>query len=131
MDRPETWDTDLLHDFQKMVALRKERPALRRGSFAFLYAEGDVSAFIRQLGDESVVVAFNTGRRRPGSTSRDRHLNEGVILDEVWSREVVEVEDGSFRQVELAPRSGRVFATRWGVERPNSTPPPPGDFPKG
>jgi cyclomaltodextrinase / maltogenic alpha-amylase / neopullulanase len=111
-DRPETWDTDLLHDFQKMVALRKERPALRRGTFSFLYAEGDVSAFIRQLGEESVIVAFNTGRQSaridiPTTT----HLKEDAILEEVWAREKVRVEGGHVRQVELAPRSGRIFAT--------------------
>ncbi len=111
-DRPESWDTDLLHDFQKYIALRNERPSLRRGSFTFLYAEGEVAAFLRQLGDESVVVAFNTGHR----TERvdlpvAPHLDEGTVLDEVWSREAARVEGGHFRRVEIAPRSGRVFAT--------------------
>ena len=29
--KPETWDTDLLHEFQRLIALRRARPALRRG----------------------------------------------------------------------------------------------------
>jgi cyclomaltodextrinase / maltogenic alpha-amylase / neopullulanase len=113
-DLPETWDTDLLHDFQKMIALRNERPALRRGSFTFLYAQRNVAIFLRQWHDESIVVAFNTGKQ----TTRidipvDPHLDlpEGTRLDEVWSKESVQVESGFFRQVELQPRSGRVFAT--------------------
>ena len=111
-DCPETWDRDLLHDFQKMVALRRDRPALRRGSFSFLHAEGDASAFIRQLGGESVVVAFNVGlRAQRVDIPTSPHLVEGTILDEVWTREHVRVESGSLRQVELNPRSGRVFAT--------------------
>jgi cyclomaltodextrinase / maltogenic alpha-amylase / neopullulanase len=110
-DRTDAWDTDLLHDFQKMVALRKASPALRRGSFSFLYASGDASAFLRQLGDESVVVALNTGKKAvridiPTSDS----LVEGTVLDQVWSRKRVRIEGGLLRQVELAPRSGRVFA---------------------
>jgi neopullulanase len=111
-DRPETWDTDLLHDFQKMVALRKARPALRRGSFTFLHAEGDACAFLRQLGEESVVVAFNTGHRTERiDIPMSDHLPEAAILDEVWARESARVESGRLRGVELAPRSGRVFAT--------------------
>ncbi|WP_435006049.1 glycoside hydrolase family 13 protein [Tundrisphaera lichenicola] len=111
-DRPETWDRDLFHDFQKFIALRNQRPALRRGSFTFLYAEGDVAAFLRQLDDESVVVVFNTGR----ATSRvdlplEGRIAEGSVLEETWSHDSARVEGGHFRQVELAPRSGRVFAT--------------------
>ena len=38
--RTETWDTELLHEFQRLIALRRQRPALRRGSFRFLHAAG-------------------------------------------------------------------------------------------
>ena len=111
-DRPESWDTDLLRDFQRMVALRNERPALRRGSFSFLHAEGDASAYLRQLGDESVVVALNPGRHAARiDISLDSRMGEGTRLDEVWTNESVQVEGGLLRQVELPPRSGRVFAT--------------------
>ena len=34
----ETWDTELLHDFQRFIALRRQRPALRRGSIHPLWA---------------------------------------------------------------------------------------------
>ncbi len=111
-DRADLWDRDLLHDFQRMVALRNRRPALRRGSFAFLQAEGDVASFVRKLGEETVIVAFNTGR----GTARVAlpvagHLAEGATLAEEWTRDVVKVEGGMVRGVELAPRSARVFAT--------------------
>jgi neopullulanase len=111
-DRPESWDTDLLHDFQKMVALRNERPALRRGSFTFLYARGDASVFLRQFGEESIIVAFNTGRQTARiDIPASPHLTEGTGLDEVWTHETIRVESGSLHRVDLAPRSGRVFAT--------------------
>jgi cyclomaltodextrinase len=83
---------------------------LRRGSLTFLYAQGDVAAFLRQLGDESIVVTFNTGTQ----TLRidiPVDLIEGMKLDEVWTNQTVEVVAGMLREVELAPRSGRVFAT--------------------
>ena len=80
-DRPETWDSDLLHDVQKMISLRKGRPALRRGSFTFLHAEGETCAFLRQLGEESVIVAFNTGHRTERiDIPTSNHLPEAAVL---------------------------------------------------
>jgi cyclomaltodextrinase / maltogenic alpha-amylase / neopullulanase len=111
-DRPDAWDTDLLHEFQKMIALRNRHPALRRGSFSFLYARGDVAAFLRQLGDESVVVVFNVGRQASRvDIAVGPHLAEGLTLEDVWEKSSLKVEGETLRQVELAPRSGRVFAT--------------------
>ena len=111
-DRPESWDLDLLHDFQKMVALRRDYPALRRGSFSFLHARGDIAAFVRQLGDESVLVIFNVGKHAsrveiPVVT----YFGEGTTLEDVWDRSTIQVEEGTFQRIELPPRSGRVFAT--------------------
>src|SRR5438067_9969710 len=50
------WDTGLLHEFQRLIALRRGSPALRRGSYTSLYAGDDVHVHLRRLGDESVVV---------------------------------------------------------------------------
>jgi cyclomaltodextrinase / maltogenic alpha-amylase / neopullulanase len=110
--RPEIWDMVLLHDFQRYIALRKSRPALRRGSFRMLLARDNVFAFARQLGDETIVVALNaaTGARRV-DLLLEGLLSDGVGLDEIWTHESVRVEGGQLRGVELAPRSGRVFAT--------------------
>ncbi|HEV3163774.1 MAG TPA: alpha-amylase family glycosyl hydrolase, partial [Isosphaeraceae bacterium] len=106
------WDTDLLHDFQRMIALRHARPSLRRGSYATLYAHNDVHAHLRQLGDESVIVVLNasTATRRV-DIPVENHIPEGAGLDEVWRHEAVRVEAGKLHGVTLAPRSGRVFAT--------------------
>jgi neopullulanase len=107
-----TWNTALLHEFQRLIALRKERPALRRGSFAFVLATDDVIAYARRLGEETVVIAINAAHdaRRidlPVAT----HLPAGAGLAEVWSHEPVHAESGVIRGLDLAPRSGRVFAT--------------------
>ncbi|WP_435022364.1 glycoside hydrolase family 13 protein [Tundrisphaera sp. TA3] len=110
--RTDTWDLGLLHDFQKMVALRKARPSLRRGSFAFMLAENDVVAYVRQLGDETVIVALNTATEtRRVDLNAHPHLAEGAVLEDVWNHEAARVEDGHLRSIELAPRTGRVFAT--------------------
>jgi cyclomaltodextrinase / maltogenic alpha-amylase / neopullulanase len=111
-DKGETWDRDLLHDFQRYIALRKARPALRRGTFTTLHAEDDVFAFARQLEGETVIVALNTSKATRRVDLRLLGLvDDGAVLDEVWARASARAEGGALRAVELAPRSGRVFAT--------------------
>ena len=106
------WDHDLLHDFQRWIAFRKARPALRRGSYRTLLAEDHVHAHLRQLDDEAVVVILNASREtRRVDVPMDGSLTDGTGLDEAWTHEVATVETGMLRNLELAPRSGRVFAT--------------------
>ncbi|CAN5882970.1 glycoside hydrolase family 13 protein [soil metagenome] len=106
------WNRELLHDIQRWIALRHARPALRRGTYKTLLAQGDVYVFLRKLGDESIVVAMNTShetQRVDISTLGD--LAEGTVLEEQWTRETAKVEGGALRDLRLDPRSGRVFAT--------------------
>src|SRR5262245_32610535 len=108
----ETWDTELLHVFQRFIALRRQRPVLRRGSFRFLHAKDDVIAYIRQLDDETILVAMNAARAsRRLDLSLGDYLPHGALLEEVWSNRSVRLERGMLRAVELAPRSGLVLAT--------------------
>lgn len=110
--RPESWDTGLLHEFQRLIALRRARPALRRGSFRFLQARDDVVAYARQLDDETVVVAINAARMpRRIDLELGGGLSDGVMLEQAWSHRTVVVEQGRLRGIELAPRSGLVLAT--------------------
>lgn len=49
----------VLAGYRAMLALRKQHPALVRGSIRFLDAEGDVLAFIREGGGERLLCVFN------------------------------------------------------------------------
>ncbi|QCI63918.1 alpha-amylase family glycosyl hydrolase [Phreatobacter stygius] len=49
--------------YRQLLAIRREHPALAVGSFALLEADGDVLAYVRQLGAERLVVALNLGDR--------------------------------------------------------------------
>ena len=95
-----------------MIALRHAHPALRRGSYESLFARKDVHVHLRQHDGDSVVVALNASRqtRRVDIPVRD-HLADGAVLPEVWSSGSARVESGTIHHLELAPRSGRVFAT--------------------
>ena len=110
--RTDTWDTELLHEFQRLIALRRQRPALRRGSFHFLWAAGAVVAIARQFGEETIVVVINAGRQ---SQRLDLPLGnlipDQTLFSESWAREHVRVEQGMLPDLKLSPRSGRVFIT--------------------
>jgi len=57
-------DPDSLFNFtKKLLAMRKEIPALLRGDFVPLKASHDVLAYMRQMEDQSVLVAMNFGKR--------------------------------------------------------------------
>lgn len=109
--RPDDWNMDLLHEFQRLIALRKSRPALRRGTFKIVHAEGDVLVHARQLGDETVVVAFNAGR---ASARLDLNLgglaSRPGVLEDAWSRKAYRIERDTL-SLELAPRSSLILAT--------------------
>ncbi len=108
--KPESWDLDLLHTFQRYIALRHAHPALRRGTFRFLLARAGVIAYVRQYNEETVVVVINASKdSKHVDVPVSEHLLDGRVLDEAWTHEGIRVEAGMLRGLSLAPRSGRVF----------------------
>jgi neopullulanase len=108
----DTWDIHLLHAFQRLIALRRERAALRRGSFRFLWAKDGVIAISRQLAQETAIVVLNASRdRRWLNLPVDGLIPEGTILAECWTRSSFRVDDGMLRDLALEPRSTRILAT--------------------
>jgi neopullulanase len=107
------WDTDLLHEVQRLIALRKQSRALRRGAYLPLLAADDVHVHMRVEGNEHVVVALNRSwhTRRADIEVRGK-LAEGEVLREEWTHQSVRVEGGALHGVELAPRGGRIFRSR-------------------
>jgi neopullulanase len=110
--KPETWDTDLLHEFQRLISLRRARPVLRRGSFQVLHAAGDLFAHARQLGDETVIVVLSTARsHRRLDLALQGLIPEGTIVENVWTHESLRVEHGTLHELELSPRSSLIMST--------------------
>ena len=60
------WNTTLREWVKKLISLRKNTPALRRGDFQTILVDGacPCCVFLRQLGDESVLVAVNATSSR-------------------------------------------------------------------
>ena len=131
-DRPETWDT------RPPPRLPEDgRPPERSVPRS---ASGLVHVPVRRRGRLRLPppARRRVGRRRlqrrrtdrAGRPPGGRHLAEGSVLDEAWTRETARVEAGHFRGIELAPRSGRVFATPAGPVT-DPTPPPAWRLPEG
>ncbi|CAM3189682.1 glycoside hydrolase family 13 protein [Rhodothermus bifroesti] len=56
---PVRFDSTLFQFYQQAIALRKQSPALRRGTFSVLMAEGGLLVFQRTLDKEKVLVVLN------------------------------------------------------------------------
>ena len=55
----------LLNFYRKLLKMRKETPALQRGSFmAITFEPKRVMGYLRQYGDQTVLVALNFGKRK-------------------------------------------------------------------
>lgn len=63
--RPFPWDkvdgNPWIEFYQRLIAIRQQHPALRRGDIQFLVAEGDTLVYSRELDGERIVVALNSG----------------------------------------------------------------------
>jgi alpha-glucosidase len=65
-----TWDHDLLATYRRLIALRRDVEALRRGGIRFVAASADVIAFVRETPDERVLVHAARGPHQPLSIGR-------------------------------------------------------------
>ena len=55
------WNQALLRVYKDLIRLRKTRPALNRGDYQVLHAQGQVYVFARTLPEEALVIAVNAG----------------------------------------------------------------------
>ncbi len=64
--RRKSWDAGLLKLHRELAALRRASPALREGGFEFIekLCDGELLAFRRRLGNESVTAFINSGKSR-------------------------------------------------------------------
>jgi cyclomaltodextrinase len=108
-DHRETWDHDLLAYHKELIALRKAHPALRTGALKRLYADQDVYAFARTLGDETILVAVNAAEQpRTVQIPVAEHLADGASLAALYGQGAAAVSGGSL-MLELPARDGAVL----------------------
>jgi alpha-glucosidase len=101
-DRREVWDTALLDEYRRLIALRRSSPALARGGIRFAFVDDDVIAYIRE----------SSGERLLCLASRDDHAPVRLPLSALGAREL-ECLYGSDAELESAqavlPAAGPAF----------------------
>jgi alpha-glucosidase len=53
--RPETWDSELLDAYRRLVSLRRGSPALARGGIRYAHVSADAIAYVRESPGETVL----------------------------------------------------------------------------
>jgi len=104
------WDTDLLAYYKQLIAIRKAHPALRRGEYVSLQAEGGAYAFLRRLGDEVLLVVLNNGEATCLlDVPLKGHLPEGSLLRDLLGGGEAKVIGGRLQGPSLPPRRGAIL----------------------
>lgn len=93
------WDKDLLEFAKACIKLRTDHPALRKGSYKRLFADGSVMAYARTHKDEDTIIAFNVS-----TEERTIELPLGNKPRILFGKPKI-----SGNQVTIPPRSGVVI----------------------
>lgn len=106
-----SWDLELRDYFKRCIDLRKRHPALRRGDYVSLYAEGGLYAYLRRLDAESLVVVINN---QSIAYELDlpvaQYLPAGSQLDAVFGDGTAMVSDGRLLGATIPAYTGYVFS---------------------
>ncbi len=63
--RPETWDTPLLEEYRKLIALRRSSEALARGGIRYVHVDDDVICFVRETRAERLLCLASRAAHAP------------------------------------------------------------------
>jgi len=63
--RPETWDTELLEAYRRLILLRRESEALARGGIRYVHVSADAIAYLREAPGETVLCLAARAEHEP------------------------------------------------------------------
>jgi alpha-glucosidase len=96
--------SSIYHLYRRLIALRRSRTALRRGSYCPLHADGDLLLFFREQASERLLVALNFGMG-VGVAKFPDELAGTLLLSSHLDRQGEEVRGG----IKLRPEEGVVI----------------------
>ncbi len=104
----EKWNQDIYAYHKKLIELRKQHPALRRGDYQVLFADDNVYLFSRSYEGETIVIALNndteSAQVKLDASKYNLEIKEVLFGDNTFTTE--ETEDGTNLVIQLQPRSG-------------------------
>ena len=77
-NRQDAWDTALLGEYRRLIALRRSSPALARGGIRFAFVDDEVIVYLRETGGERLLCL----------ASRDEHVPVRLPLSGLGAREL-------------------------------------------
>jgi alpha-glucosidase len=86
-------DKSLYQLHRRLIALRRQHPALQLGSYRPLAASGDILAFVREAGDERILVALNMGPQPAEMNLPAGHADGRLLLSTFCDRAGERVSD--------------------------------------
>jgi glycosidase len=114
-------NSELFKFIQKLAAIRKAHPALRRGTLTLLADNPNlpgVFAFRRDLGNETIFIIFNTAEYRSLLAAMPTGLaSEATLMSLLGNSEPTKVGRDGLLTLALAPREIRILAA---AKQPNS-----------
>jgi alpha-glucosidase len=101
--------SSIYHLYRRLIAARRQQPALSAGSYRRILAQGDLLFYVRQLGPRQILIALNLG-----SASIATSLGSGVACGKVLVScfgdrdgesisDRIELRDSEGLAIELAP----------------------------
>lgn len=96
------------HFTRTLIALRRAHPALRRGRFVPLSANRHLLAYLRQEGEESILVAMNFSNQ-PRTLSLPEHILPETLLLSSTTETPQQVQN---RQLLLPPKHASLWLTK-------------------
>jgi cyclomaltodextrinase len=104
------WDSDLHEYVRRLIATRRRYTALRRGTYATLYAARGVYAFSRNHNGETMLIVLNANEHPARVQIRVAgHLHVRMALQPVLGGEEAAVVRGSTSPIPLAALTGGVW----------------------
>jgi neopullulanase len=105
------WNEGVLSHVKACIALRRRYRALRDGSFRVVHAEGKCVAYVRERGDEKLVIAINSGT----AAAKIDIVTRGIVPDdaalqvELGKKATYKAADGTLSGVAIPKRDGIVL----------------------
>lgn len=111
-DEEQVWDHELRAYLRKLIELRKENPALRRGDLEVIHARGNLLLLARQHEANRVIIAVNSGRRQlPLGLEVGGEAPEGRYRDPQSGLELG-IADGTVSGFDVPPRKAIVYVSQ-------------------
>lgn len=105
-----TWNHELRAYFKQLIQIRKDEPALRRGTYQRIYADADVIAYARQYDSETLIIVINTAvvEKQPLIPTANLGISNAGLKALFGSPSGV-IENGVIPDFHIGARSGMIF----------------------